>query len=161
MKQILATAALGLLLAGCGGASDEAATSADATPADGTASAVASAAASAAAAGAGLDVSTSDLPDFVALPPGAKAIQRMNVNQNGQVGGMLVLETAQSPAEVLAFYRERMAKAGLKVAMETTTADGAMIAGATEGEGKVLTVTVNPADNGKTSVAITHAMKEG
>jgi hypothetical protein len=54
-----------------------------------------------------------------------------------------------------------MAKNGMKVGMESTTADGAMIVGASEGEGQVLSVIVSPGDAGKTNVAITHAQKQG
>lgn len=140
-----------ILLAGCGSKPEEA-------PA---AEAVTSAAASAVASSMGIEVSTADLPAFVVLPDDAKAVQRMNTSQDGQTGGMVLVETAKPPAEVLAFYREQFAKNGMKVGMETTTGDGAMIMGATEGETKVLSIIVSPGEEGKTSVAITHAEKMG
>jgi hypothetical protein len=152
MKTGLIVASLAVLLVACGSKPE-----AETSETDVAASAVASAAASS----MGLAVSTADLPAFVVLPDDAKALQRMNANQDGQQGGMIVIETAKPPAEVLAFYRDVMARNGMKVAMESTTTDGAMIAGASEGEKQVLNIIVTAAEGGKTSVAITHAQKQG
>jgi hypothetical protein len=151
MRTILIAGSAALLLAACG-SKPEADTS--------EASAATEAVATAAASSMGMAVSTADLPAFVALPDDAKALQRMNSSADGQKGGMIVVETAKAPADVLGFYRDVMAKNGMKVGMESTTADGAMIVGATEGEGKVLSVIVSPGDGGKTNVAITHAEKQ-
>jgi hypothetical protein len=152
MKYTLVIASVAVLLSACGSKPEG----------DGGETAAAtSAVASAAASSMGMAVSTADLPAFVVLPDDAKAVQRMNTANDGQVGGMIVVETAKPPAEVLGFYREVMAKNGMKVGMETTTGDGAMIMGATEGEGQVLSVIVSPGEAGKTSVAITHAQKQG
>lgn len=155
MKPFLVVGAAALMLAACG--SKPEAEGAD----GGDASAATEAVATAAASSMGLSVSTADLPSFVALPADAKALQRMNTSNEREAGGMVVVETAQAPADVLAFYRAAMAKNGMKVGMESTTADGAMIVGATEGEGRVLSVIVSPGDAGKTNVAITHAEKQG
>jgi hypothetical protein len=152
MKTGLIVASLAVWLAACGSKPE-----ADRGETDAAASAVASAAASS----MGMAVSTADLPAFVVLPDDAKALQRMNATDSGQTGGMVVIETAKPPAEVLAFYRDVMAKNGMKVAMESTTTDGAMIAGASEGEKQVLNIIVSPAEGGKTNVAITHAQKQG
>lgn len=152
MRQILIVGSAALLLSACGSKADEGSSDA---------SAATQAVATAAASSMGLSVSTADLPAFVVLPDDAKALQRMNTRNDGQMGGMIVVETGKAPAEVLGFYREVMAKNGMKVGMESTTADGAMIIGATEGEGKVLSVIVSPGDEGKTNVAITHAEKQG
>jgi hypothetical protein len=150
MRTILIVGSTALLLGACGSKPD----------ADGAgASAATQAVATAAASSMGVAVSTADLPAFVVLPDDAKAVQRMNTANDGQVGGMIVVETAKAPAEVLGFYRDVMAKNGMKVGMESTTADGAMIVGATEGEGKVLSVIVSPGEAGRTNVAITHAEK--
>jgi hypothetical protein len=152
MKTMLIVGSAALLLAGCGSKPD-----ADTSDATAATEAVATAAASS----AGMAVSTADLPAFVVLPDDAKALQRMNSSNDGQMGGMIVVETAKAPADLLAFYRDVMAKNGMMVGMESTTADGAMIVGATEGEGRVLSVIVSPGDTGKTNVAITHAEKQG
>jgi hypothetical protein len=138
-----------VLLAGCGGVE---------APSDSTAAQVAT---SVGAAAIGMEVSTSDLPAFVVLPDDAKALQRMNANDAGKKGGMIVVETGKAPAEILAFYRDVMAKNGMTVAMETTTADGAMIAGATQGEAQAMNVIITGGTEGRTSVAITHAEKQG
>jgi hypothetical protein len=152
MKSFLIVGSAALLLAGCGSKPE----------AEGSeASAATEAVATAAASSMGLSVSTADLPAFVVLPEDAKALQRMNTSNEREAGGMVVVETAKAPAEVLAFYRAAMAKNGMKVGMESTTADGAMIVGASEGEGQVLSVIVSPGDAGKTNVAITHAQKQG
>ncbi len=152
MKLTLVIASAAVLLSACGSRSEGH---------GGDTAAATSAVASAAASTMGMAVSTADLPAFVVLPDDAKAVQRMNTANDGQVGGMIVVETAKTPAEVVGFYREVMAKNGMKVGMETTTGDGAMIMGATEGEGEVLSVIVSPGEAGKTSVAITHARKQG
>lgn len=109
----------------------------------------------------GSAVSTADLPVFVVLIPGSKAVSRVNMNDAGRTGGAVVVETDKSSADVLAFYRDVMAKNGLKVAMETATGDGAMLVGASEGEGRMLNVVVGKGDDGKTMVTLTHAEKQG
>lgn len=152
MKTMVIIGSAALLLAACG-SKPEADTS--------DVSVATEAVATAAASSMGMSVSTADLPTFVVLPDDARALQRMNSSNDGQMGGMIVVETAKAPADVLGFYRDVMAKNGMKVGMESTTADGAMIVGATEGEGKVLSVIVSPGDAGKTNVAITHAEKQG
>lgn len=146
---VLAMAGLCLLLAGCGGKEDSEASNA------------ASAVAAVAASGAGLAVSTSDLPVFVVLPVGAKALHRMNLSDDGQKGGVIVIETTQTAADTLAFYREQFARNGIKVAMETATAEGAMLAGSNEDQSKTLSVMVGPGEDGKTSVTLTHSEKQG
>ncbi len=148
---VLALTGLCLSLAACGGKgeSDESA----------TASAAASAVASAVASGAGLSISTGDLPVFVVLPPDAKALHRMNVNDDNQKGGVIVVETGQSAGDALAFYREQFAKNGMKIALESATGDGAMLAGATEDQAKTLNILVSPGEDGKTNVTITHSEK--
>jgi hypothetical protein len=152
MKTFLIVGSASLLLVACGSKPES-----DTSEASVATEAVATAAASS----MGMAVSTADLPAFVVLPDDARALQRMNSSNDGQMGGMIVVETAKAPADVLGFYRDVMAKNGMKVGMESTTADGAMIVGATEGEGKVLSVIVSPGDTGKTNVAITHAEKQG
>ena len=120
-----------------------------------------SVAAAAVGAVTGLDVSVTDLPDFVVLPKGAKPVSRMNMADGDQKGGAITLEATQSPAELLAFYRGVMAEKGLKVAMDNTTPDGAMLVGADEAQGRMLNVVIGAGENGKTAVTLTHGSKAG
>jgi hypothetical protein len=146
-----------LLATACG---DSSKTSAD-TDADVAGSVVAATIGSAVGASTGLGVSTSSLPAFAELPPGAKAIQNMKINGDGKVGGTVSLEVDQNPAEVMAFYKAVFARHGMTVGIETETEDMAMINGATPDESKMLNIMVNKTEDGKTALNIVHSRNEG
>lgn len=153
LNSVLIASSICLLTAACGG-KDSSETLPEASVAE---------AATAAAVGAvtGLDVSVTDLPDFVVLPKGSKPISRMNMADGDQKGGAITLESSETPAELLAFYRGVMADKGLKVAMENVTADGAMLVGADEAQGRMLNVVIGAGEDGKTAVTLTHGTKVG
>jgi len=146
-----------LLATACG---DSSKTSAD-TDADVAGSVVAATIGSAVGASTGLGVSTSSLPAFAELPPGAKAIQNMKINSDGKVGGTVSLEVDQNPAEVMAFYKAVFARHGMTVGIETETEDMAMINGATPDESKMLNIMVNKTEDGKTALNIVHSRNAG
>ncbi len=141
-----------LLLASCGGAP------ADKAPADTTAADVAADAAGAVLGGAtGIGASTADLPDFVEVPTGAKAIHNMRVKDDGKAGGSLSLETDQKPEALVAFYRASMAKHGLKIGMENMSDRLVQILGESEDKSRSLMVMVMIDDAGKASLTLTHS----
>lgn len=153
LNSIVIASSICLLTAACG--------SKDASESMPEASVAEAATAAAVGAATGLDVSVTDLPDFVVLPKGSKPVSRMNMADGDQKGGAITLETSQTPAEVLAFYRGVMAEKGLKIAMENTTPDGAMLVGADEAQGRMLNVVIGAGENGKTAVTLTHGSKAG
>ncbi len=152
-----------LLLTTACGDSSKTTTNTDAGDTDaGMAGSIAAAAiGSAVGAGTGLGVSTSSLPAFAELPPGAKATQNMKINGDGKIGGTVSLEVDQNPAEVVAFYKAVFARHGLTVGIETETEDMAMITGATADESKMLNIMVNKTEDGKTALNIVHSRNAG
>lgn len=115
--------------------------------------------AAAVSAATGLDVSVKDLPDFVVVPKDAKVISRMNLGNDEQRGGAVSLESGQTPAELLAFYRGVMADKGLKIAMENVSTDSVLLVGNDEAETRMLNVAIAPGEDGKTSVTLIHTTK--
>jgi hypothetical protein len=85
----------------------------------------------------------------------------MKLNDGGKIGGSLSLEVRQSPAEVLAFYKQVFARHGLKIAIETMSTDMAMLNGQTADESKMLNIMINSTDEGATALNIVHARKAG
>lgn len=145
-----------LLLAGCGGGAKSEAEGSD----NAAGRAVAGAAASAVVGGlTGMGVSTGKLPDFVELPPGAKAINNMAINDAGKTGGSLSLEVTQKPEELVAFYRESMGRHGLKLGMENQSAQLIQLIGASEDKAKSLMVMVNIDDQGKAMLNLVHSQE--
>lgn len=108
----------------------------------------------------GLGVSTGDLPDFAELPPGAKAIHNMVMNQDNSLGGSLSLETSQSLEEVAKFYKGVVAKHGLKIMMETAAEDAMMLNTQSEDQKRMLQVVLAKGDEGKTTINLVHVRKK-
>jgi hypothetical protein len=108
----------------------------------------------------GLGVSTGDLPDFAELPPGAKAIHNMVINQDNSLGGSLSLETSQSVEEVAKFYKASVAKHGLKIMMETAAEDAMMLNTQSEDQKRSLQVMLAKGDEGKTTINLVHVRKK-
>jgi hypothetical protein len=144
---------LSLLLAACGGT--KVAGSGDSS--DGVASSMAKSAVGAVVgASTGLGVSTNDLPPFAALPPGAKAIHKMVMNQNDKLGGNLSAESGQSVEALIAYFKESMATHGLKLIVEAMQNDGAMLVGQSEDQSKWLQVVLGKNDDGKSYINLVH-----
>lgn len=144
-----------LLLAACGGKSE-------AVTEDSPDAAVVSAAAKAVAGGVtGLGVAISDLPDFAEVPPGTKAIHNMAVNNDGKTGGSVSFETTQTPADLVAFYRASMARNGLKVGLESQSAQMVQMMGESADKAKSLMVVVNIDDEGKAMLNLVHSRATG
>jgi hypothetical protein len=156
-KPSMIAVALALALAACGNPT-RTTSDPDRTAAGSTATA---AAAGIAGGMAGIGVSTDDLPDFAELPPGARAIHNMKLNDGGRIGGAVSLEVRQSPAEVLNFYKQVFARHGLKIGIETLSTDVAMLNGQSADEGKMLNIMINSTDHGPTALNVVHARKVG
>ena len=94
-------------------------------------------------------------PAFAALYPGAtaEAPAVIAAGDAGQ-GGLVTFETSASPDEVIAYYRDRAAQAGLRPVMGMNQGD-ARAYGAADGEpdGAKLSVVAAPAE-GNTSVQL-------
>ncbi len=141
-----------LALSACGGGDSET------SPATGSLIDIAGDVAGAAAGNAStMGVSTADLPDFVELPKGGRAIQNTRVASGGQAGGTLTVETSQTPADLVAFYRESMAEHGLKIGLENETPQMVQLLGESEDKSKTLMVMVMIDDDGQVSVNLTHS----
>ncbi|HMT45017.1 MAG TPA: hypothetical protein PKA59_10710 [Chakrabartia sp.] len=89
--------------------------------------------------------------------PGSTVTASANfAGKDGGSGLMATQETGDEPAKVLAFYKDKLAAAGRKIAMETNTGEGSMliVEGAEGGKGEGMMIAVNK-DAGKTIVTIT------
>lgn len=156
MLRIAALAGATLLLAACG--SESAETGAD----NGVEADVGASAVKAVVGGVtGVGVSVSDLPDFAEVPSDSKAIHNMAVNQDGKTGGSVTFETSQSPADLIAFYRASMARNGLKIGMETQSAQMVQMMGESEDKSKSLMVMIVVDDAGKASLNLVHSRTNG
>lgn len=89
------------------------------------------------------------LPAFVALFPGAKVTSNVNGAGDDNVGGMISFETAAAPADVIAFYKQNTAGAGLKEKMSMTQADMTMFTASSDDSKRTVAVTASPGDAGK------------
>jgi hypothetical protein len=96
-------------------------------------------------------VSTGDLklPAFVALFPGAKVISNVNGAGTDNSGGMISFETSAAPADVIAFYKQNTAGAGLKEKMSMTQVDMTMFTAQSDDDKRTVAVTASPGDSGK------------
>jgi len=156
MIRVFVPASVFFLMTACGG-------SKEATKVNGEEPAVAatkSALGAAVGVATGLGVSTGDLPDFAELPLGAKAIQNMVLNPENGIGGTLTLEASQSLAEVLKFYKDLVAKHGLKIMMETGAEDGMILSTQSADQKRSLMVTLSKGENGKTNINIVHMRRK-
>lgn len=120
---------------------------ADATPPAAEAPAVAGGAAPAAADGA---------PSFAVLYPGAQVDgQPLAAGGEAGPGGLITFTTSASPDDVVAFYRERAEKAGLRsVAGMNQGETRAYGAAADAVNGASLQVVATPTETGQTSVQL-------
>jgi hypothetical protein len=73
-------------------------------------------------------VSGAKFPDYAPQYPGSTVTSTANfAGKEGEGGAMTVQETADEPAKVMGFYKDKLARAGQKVSLETTTPEGGMI----------------------------------
>jgi hypothetical protein len=87
-------------------------------------------------------------PAFAPQYPGSKVVSSANFSgsdkNGGGVGTMITQETTDDPAKVMAFYKAKIAEAGMKTGMESTTpAGGLLMVGSGDGQkgaGMMITV---------------------
>lgn len=122
-------------------------TVADATPPAAEAPAVVGGAAPAAADGA---------PSFAVLYPGAQVDgQPLAAGGEAGPGGLITFTTTASPDDVVAFYRERAEKAGLRSVAGMNQGDTRAYGAAADAvNGASLQVVATPTESGETSVQL-------
>jgi hypothetical protein len=72
--------------------------------------------------------------------PGSKITNSMQSRSDGKSSNMVEMETNDSPADVLAFYRAKMTEAKRPIAGETTSPAGGMIMSGGDKDGLMITV---------------------
>ena len=90
----------------------------------------------------GDDVAT-DLPDGFALYPGARAVSSTLMQQSDGSGVLLVMETADSPEKLVAFYRAQAEDVGIVIDTEMNSAGQSMIAGESP-DGRIFSFNASP-----------------
>lgn len=97
-----------------------------------------------------------NLPAFAPVYPGAM-IQSAVTGNEGEAKGMVTFLTEAKMAEVLAFYKEKGAAAGLKVKAEVAMGPGRMLAlGRGDSGGEAMQITATPGEDGKLMVALVY-----
>jgi hypothetical protein len=82
------------------------------------------------------------LPDYLPLYPGASPVAVPTFGGNRPTGNAVAVETDASPAEIFAFYRGRLAAAGVPIRADDGTDAGGIMSAGRDGElGVMLTVT--------------------
>jgi hypothetical protein len=99
-----------------------------------------------------------DAPSFATAYPGATLTTSMASNANGTTGNVLVFETTDAPAKVIAHYKALATKAGLTEAASITSGAAMMFGASDNATGREFMVQATPAD-GKTQGSITYASK--
>lgn len=141
-----------LLLVACGGGGDQAAS----PETDMAAAAAKSAAGAAVGAVTGLGVSTADLPPFVEVMPGAKAIQSLKTDMDGAVGGNVMLTTKAKPADIVAFYKASLERHGLKINLENASEQMVQIIAESEDKTRSLAIMIIVGEEGDPAINLTH-----
>jgi hypothetical protein len=99
---------------------------------------------------------SANFPAFAPQYPGSNITATMTASSDGNKAGngnMISQQTSDTPAEVMAFYKQKLVGAKMPIQMETTTPQGGMIAAGTEGENSGVMITVGEAD-GKTTITM-------
>lgn len=99
--------------------------------------------------------SAANFPAHAPQYPGSTVKASANFSgKDGKTGGMIAQETGDDTAKVMAFYKEKITAAGLKIGMETTTPDGGMMAvEAADGKGGMMIMVGREGD--KTTITYT------
>jgi hypothetical protein len=96
----------------------------------------------------------SNMPDYVAVYPGAKITASVAGAGNNGNGGMMVEQTSASVADVIAFYKQKSAGAGFVEAMNMNTGGTTMFTAQSSDKKKSLSV-VASTSNGATQAQVT------
>lgn len=104
----------------------------------------------------GAQVDLSDLPPIL-TPPGVTGKGRMNMTNEGGTGTLYMMESTDSVATILAWYKQSLAT--WKLATELATGDGTMLMYNSPDDSVYAQITVAPGDEGKVAVTVLHVAK--
>jgi hypothetical protein len=99
-----------------------------------------------------------NLPDFVAVYPGSKVTTSVVGAGNDGNGGMMVVQTNASVADVIAFYKQKASSAGFSETMNMNMGTETMFSSQSSDKKKSLSV-VATTSNGATSAQVTWGAK--
>ncbi len=97
-------------------------------------------------------------PEFAPQYPGSTVTASMNFSGKGdEKGSMVTQETSDAPDKVMAFYKTKLTEAGKKIAMESKTAEGGLMAveGSAGSQKGGMMIIIGKGEDGKTSIAFT------
>ena len=97
-------------------------------------------------------------PPYAAAYPGATLTSSITTSANGNSGSVLVFETPDAPAKIIAHYKDLATKAGLAEATSITSGTSMMFGATDKTTGREFLVQASPTD-GKTQASITFASK--
>jgi hypothetical protein len=103
-------------------------------------------------------VAGAKFPAFAPQYPGSLVTASANFSgKDNESGSMVTQETTDTPDKVMAFYKGKLTEAGMKIAMETNTPEGGMMAVESKEGGKKggMMIIINKDAGGKTSITFT------
>jgi len=93
-----------------------------------------------------------DLPAGFTAYPGSTIVTNTVVNQTQGAGSMVLFETQDTPADIIAFYKRQAEAAGVRIELDASINGGSMIGGKSE-DGLTFSVNANPGED-KTSAQL-------
>lgn len=90
------------------------------------------------------------LPAGFSVYPGANVVTNTVVKQGEGSGTLVTMQSADSPEDVAAFYKEQAEKAGVTIQMEMST-NGAQIVGGESADGLTFSIMASPSSEGTTA----------
>ncbi len=105
------------------------------------------------------DTLRAGLPAFAELPPGAVPINNVDLNNERGIGGSLTFTVAQSPKEVVNFYRTSIAKQGMPITKENISDYVTILTAESPDKSKFLEVNIGINENSVKSVNLIHLSK--
>ncbi len=94
-----------------------------------------------------------DLPAGFTVYPGATVVSNTSVGRGEGKGTMLIMQSDDTPTEMVTFYRKQAEAAGVAIEMELKTAQGTMIGGESD-DGTNFVLNANRQE-GKTNAQLT------
>jgi hypothetical protein len=99
-----------------------------------------------------------DAPPYATAYPGATLTSSMSSDADGSAGSVLIFETTDAPAKVIAHYKALATKAGLTEAGSITSGANMMFGAGDDASGREFMVQASPTE-GKTQGSITYTTK--
>ncbi len=100
--------------------------------------------------GANLDAA---LPDGYSIYPGAEIITSTTISQADGQGVMILMQSGDSPQDLVEFYRRQAEAAGVEIQMDANINGSSMIGGET-GDGGTFSFNASPTDEGSSGQLI-------